>query len=261
MMTLLVATKPRIRERKQHLPRSLNGDSPSGSHFRPDFPVGTVAGPSELRRVRLAFANGGDQRIIPEALAIAIRDFAGTGPGSTEDVIRWEALEPIVDGAGDSQTRSGKHKTPSADERKRAVFARQKQRYAKDRLGVILQDSGKDKYAFERTAEIDCADRVHLCKASCCRLPFALSRQDIEERVVRWDFGVPYMIEQGADGYCTHHDRCTRRCTIYQERPVPCRGYDCRNDKRIWLDFERRIPNPAIGRADWLDLVSQESAG
>jgi hypothetical protein len=85
------------------------------------------------------------------------------------------------------------------DERKRAAFARQKQRYAKDRMGVILQDSQIDKYAFERTTEIDCASRVHLCKASCCRLPFALSRQDVEERVVRWDFGVPYMIEQGAD--------------------------------------------------------------
>ena len=143
------------------------------------------------------------------------------------------------------------------DDRKRAVFARQKQRYAKDRMGVILQDSDKDKYTFERTVEIDCANRVHLCKASCCRLPFALSRQDIEERVVRWNFGVPYMIEQGEDGYCTHHDRCTRRCTIYQERPVPCRGYDCRNDKRIWLDFERRIPNPAIERLDWLEAVSQ----
>jgi Fe-S-cluster containining protein len=143
------------------------------------------------------------------------------------------------------------------DERKRAAFARQKQRYAKDRMGVILQDSQIDKYAFERTTEIDCASRVHLCKASCCRLPFALSRQDVEERVVRWDFGVPYMIEQGADGYCSHHDRCTRRCTIYQERPVPCRGYDCRNGARIWLDFERRIPNPAIERADWLEVVIQ----
>lgn len=142
------------------------------------------------------------------------------------------------------------------DDRKRAVFERQKQRYARDRMGVILQDAQKDKYAFEHTAEIDCASRVHLCKASCCRLPFALSRQDVEERVVRWNLGVPYMIEQGEDGYCTHHDRCTRGCTIYRHRPVPCRGYDCRNDKRIWLDFEKRVPNPAIDRADWLDVVS-----
>jgi hypothetical protein len=146
------------------------------------------------------------------------------------------------------------------DERKRTMFERQKERYAKDRMGVILQESGTDKYAFERTAKIDCENRVHLCKASCCRLPFALSRQDIEERVVRWDFGVPYMIEQGEDGYCTHHDRCAGNCTIYRERPIPCRGYDCRNDQRIWLDFERRIPNPAIERPDWLEVVSQNKS-
>lgn len=146
------------------------------------------------------------------------------------------------------------------DDRKRAAFKRQKQRYARDRMGVVLQDSEVDKYAFKRTAEIDCQSRVHLCKASCCRLPFALSRQDVEERVVRWNFGVPYMIEQGADGYCTHHDRCTRSCTIYQQRPVPCRGYDCRKDRRIWLDFDRRIANPAIERPEWLDMVSEEDA-
>jgi hypothetical protein len=147
------------------------------------------------------------------------------------------------------------------DARRRAAFARQKQRYAQDRMGVILQESDNDKYSFERTAEVDCADRVHLCKASCCRLPFALSRQDVEERVVRWDFGVPYMIEQGGDGYCAHHDRCTRGCSIYRQRPVPCRGYDCRHDARIWLDFEQRIPNPVIERADWLELVRQDDAG
>ena len=39
-------------------------------------------------------------------------------------------------------------------------------------------------------------DRVHLCKASCCRLPFALSRQDVEEGIVRWDLGQPYLIDQ-----------------------------------------------------------------
>ncbi len=32
---------------------------------------------------------------------------------------------------------------------------------------------------------------------------------------------------------------------------VPCRGYDCRNDKRIWLDFENKIVNPNIHRAEW----------
>jgi len=146
------------------------------------------------------------------------------------------------------------------DERKRTVFDHQKRRYAKDRMGVILQESHEDKYTFKRTTEVDCEDRIHLCQAACCRLPFALSKQDLEERVVCWDFGVPYMIDQGEDGYCVHHDRCTGACAIYEKRPLPCRGYDCRNDQRVWLDFEKRIPNPAIERPDWLEKVSQDEA-
>ena len=74
---------------------------------------------------------------------------------------------------------------------------------------------------------------------------------------MRWKFAIPYMIEQGEDGYCSHMDRCGKGCTIYEQRPVPCRGYDCRNDKRIWLDFEKRIPNPIVEREDWLEVVSE----
>jgi len=117
--------------------------------------------------------------------------------------------------------------------------------------GVALQDPEYDKYTFQDGAEIDCASRVHLCKAACCRLPFALSRQDVREGIVHWDLGQPYLIEHEQDGYCTHMDRGTCACTIYPHRPVPCRGFDCRQDQRIWLDFEQRIPNPAIEEADW----------
>jgi Fe-S-cluster containining protein len=60
------------------------------------------------------------------------------------------------------------------------------------------------------------------------------------------DLGRPYLIAQGADGYCRHLDRCTCRCTVREHRPLPCRGYDCRNDKRVWLDFEKRIVNPEL---------------
>jgi Fe-S-cluster containining protein len=54
------------------------------------------------------------------------------------------------------------------------------------------------------------------------------------------------MIAKHADGYCVHLDRCGSRCRIYEQRPTPCRGYDCRKDKRIWIDFERRIVNPKL---------------
>ena len=58
---------------------------------------------------------------------------------------------------------------------------------------------------------------------------------------MKWDLAHPYLIARGADGYCRHFERERCRCTIYQHRPVPCRGYDCRNDTRIWADFEHKV--------------------
>jgi hypothetical protein len=149
------------------------------------------------------------------------------------------------------------------DERKEGVAKRLVDQIRREGHGAVFQDPEYDKYTFEHTAEIDCASRIHVCHATCCRLPFALSRQDVREGIVHWDLGQPYMIEHGKDGYCTHHDRRCGACSIYAHRPAPCRGYDCRDDKRIWLDFEQMIPNPAIERDDWpycLTETSQDGA-
>jgi Fe-S-cluster containining protein len=114
-------------------------------------------------------------------------------------------------------------------------------------MGAVFQDPEHDKYAFAgKEVKIDCENRIPLCKAACCRLNFALSRQDIDEGIVKWDLGRPYMIAHDADGYCRHLDRKGCRCTVYANRPVPCRAYDCRKDKRIWADFENRIINPNL---------------
>jgi Fe-S-cluster containining protein len=107
------------------------------------------------------------------------------------------------------------------------------------------------KYAYQSSAVIDCADRIPLCRASCCKLRFRLSHEDVEESVVRWNPRQPYHIEQGRDGACVHLDCMSRGCSIYTQRPLPCRAYDCRNDERIWLDFENRVINPAILEPGW----------
>jgi Fe-S-cluster containining protein len=70
----------------------------------------------------------------------------------------------------------------------------------------------------------------------------------VEEGVVKWDLGRPYLIAQDTDGYCRHLDRKTSCCTIRDQRPLPCRGYDCRKDKRVWTDFEQMIINPDLDR-------------
>jgi len=144
------------------------------------------------------------------------------------------------------------------DARKEVVAQRLSEQLRSEGNGVLFQDPEYDKYAFEHAAEIDCASRVAVCRATCCRLPFALSRQDVREGIVHWELGQPYMIEHGTDGYCTHMHRGNCTCTIYAQRPVPCRGYDCRDDKRIWLDYERMIPNPAIERPDWPYCLAAE---
>ncbi|MEJ2853701.1 MULTISPECIES: YkgJ family cysteine cluster protein [unclassified Saccharothrix] len=104
-----------------------------------------------------------------------------------------------------------------------------------------------DKYALEtERVEIDCASRLPLCRAACCRLRFALSRQDVEEGAVQWEIARPYLNRQRADGYCVHTDERTLGCQVYDRRPGVCRRYDCRRDTRIWVDFDSRIPNPEL---------------
>ena len=135
------------------------------------------------------------------------------------------------------------------DERKKIVGERLQKRFLGKGMGVAIQEPEQDKYTFqEKEVRIDCENRIHLCKAACCRLSFPLSMQDIDEGVIKWDLRSPYLIAQDADGYCQHMEKNTCRCTVYENRPIPCRAYDCRNDQRIWLDFENKVVNPDIGK-------------
>jgi Fe-S-cluster containining protein len=100
-----------------------------------------------------------------------------------------------------------------------------------------------DKYKL-RGADIDCAARLHLCRARCCMFTFELTEQDLEEGRIAWEVTQPYKIRHEADDYCTHLDRQKGGCTVHAHRPAPCRSFDCRHDPRIWEDFEKGIPAP-----------------
>jgi Fe-S-cluster containining protein len=99
---------------------------------------------------------------------------------------------------------------------------------------------GPDKYTLAGLPEIDCAARLDLCKARCCHFTFVLTQQDVDEGVVRWDRDQPYRIQRRGDCSCIHLEGGA--CSIYAERPAVCRNYDCRHDRRIWKDFDLRIP-------------------
>ena len=95
--------------------------------------------------------------------------------------------------------------------------------------------------------DIDCAARLHLCKARCCSFGVKLSRQDLEEGEVQWEIDHPYRLPRRDDGYCMYLARTGERaggCTNYQHRPATCRSYSCRDDARVWIDFEAMIPAP-----------------
>jgi hypothetical protein len=126
------------------------------------------------------------------------------------------------------------------------IADRVEQRFLSKGMGVVLQEPDQDKYAFQPEAHVDCENRIHLCKAACCRMLFPLSKQDIAERIVMWDLEAPYLIAQAEDGYCRHLDRTSCRCTVREHRPIPCRAYDCRNDARIWSDFANYVINPDL---------------
>lgn len=128
----------------------------------------------------------------------------------------------------------------------------------------------KSKYATE-SPPIPCAELIPLCQARCCRLSFALSTEDLDEGVIRWDYGQPYLIRQRAsDGYCVHNDPEGRGCTVHDHRPRVCRSYDCRSDPRVWIDYAQRIPaplrdgqivlRPEMKRVTELDLVERVRA-
>lgn len=134
------------------------------------------------------------------------------------------------------------------DGRKKQVAERLVKRFVESGIGLMYQDPENDKYTFEHEAHVDCLSRLHVCKAICCKFPFALSKQDVEEGIIRWDFGHPYIVAHDRDGYCVHLDRETYKCTVRVHRPVPCRGFNCRNNEKwkVWQDYGRKIINEKV---------------
>ncbi len=101
---------------------------------------------------------------------------------------------------------------------------------------AISVDSGEESESF---VEVNCEERLAVCKAVCCKLNFALTVEEIESGNAKWDLGQPYYVRQKENGYCTHFNKNSQCCSIYTERPGVCKKYSCANDNRIWTDFEK----------------------
>jgi len=157
------------------------------------------------------------------------------------------------------------------DERKKVVAPRLVKKFAEKGMGAFYQEPEYDKYKFNKEAKVDCQSRIHLCKAACCRIfSFALSKQDVKEGIIKWDLGHPYMVAKDEDGYCKQLDRISYQCTVRESRPVPCRAFDCRKNKRIWLDFKKKIISPDLKKLlkkgngnplEFLKLINEKAKG
>lgn len=157
------------------------------------------------------------------------------------------------------------------DGRKKVVATRLVKKFAEKGMGAFYQEPEYDKYKFNKEAKVDCQNYIHLCKAACCRIfSFALSKQDVKEGIIKWDLGHPYMIAKDEDGYCKHLDRISYQCTVRESRPVPCRAFDCRKNKRIWLDFKKKIISPDLKKLlkrrngnplEFLELRNEKAKG
>ena len=109
------------------------------------------------------------------------------------------------------------------------------------RLAVV-----PDKYAVEGPVDLDCAALIPICGARCCSFTVGLSKQDVIEGKLPWVLERPYELPRDPQ---TKRCICAGEngaCTVYEHRPGLCRQYDCRNDKRIWTDFENRISAPIM---------------
>ena len=118
---------------------------------------------------------------------------------------------------------------------------------------VLRRDDGESE---SPAIPVDCSARIHICQAVCCKLDFALTREEVLAGQVRWDLGRPFFVGRATNGYCVHNDRATGGCAVYANRPSICRRWSCANDARIWKDFEQMELN-----VEWLSANGFISEG
>jgi Fe-S-cluster containining protein len=172
----------------------------------------------------------------------------------TEQATRGNQVEAVVNGLADLLVRLD---VVSAEDLAAAVAARREQAAESgDEVSVGVAIRGDGDAPEIPAGTIDCDARLPLCKAVCCRLRFPLTPEEIEHGPVKWELGRPYFNRHGPHGYCHCIDEETLGCTVYDQRPKPCRQYSCATDPRIWKDFEGRVVNQ-----EWIDAALSNDRG
>ncbi|HKX45205.1 MAG TPA: hypothetical protein VJP77_00675 [Planctomycetota bacterium] len=123
-------------------------------------------------------------------------------------------------------------------------------------LGVVVQTQAN------RPARVDCENRLHLCKAACCRIfSSALTPGEVASGRYEWEVKQPYALRRGATG-CRYLSVGGCHCTIHPDRPRTCSNYSCEGDARIWKDFAAYELNPELAeRLEHLHVDTAPASG
>ena len=82
-------------------------------------------------------------------------------------------------------------------------------------------------------ANLDCEANLKWCRAKCCTFHFALTKEEVKKGHLKHNPARPFFIARDDDGYCPHLDRSSLRCTVWSDRPLRCRRYDCKEDPQV----------------------------
>ncbi len=100
-------------------------------------------------------------------------------------------------------------------------------------MAAVYGDEDPD----EAEADVPCGSVIHLCKAKCCSFIFALTKEEVAQGLIKTNPDKPYFIARDKDKYCPHLDRNTLACGVWENRPLRCRRYDCRDfAEDVWTD-------------------------
>jgi len=100
-------------------------------------------------------------------------------------------------------------------------------------MAAIYGDEAPD----EPDADVPCNKVIDQCKAKFCTFIFALTKDEVKLGHVKTNPDKPYFITREKDEYCPHLNREKIECEVWENRPLRCRRYDCRDfEGDVWSD-------------------------
>ncbi len=84
------------------------------------------------------------------------------------------------------------------------------------------------------SAEVECSTGILKgCEIFCCSTLFVrITPEDVSEGIEMHP-GLPWFIRMKPSGGCYALDTKSKRCTIWEQRPIACRVFNCKTDPKF----------------------------